>query len=121
MLKRGICSQCGKGPRGLHYLHPETRQNICLTCYRELKKEFLQWFRNLTEFQAAGWILDTAYYREPKRIKQLNMLEKLESEKIKEFSKEIQSPAYPRANWIFEEFLKTKEGEKLRNLIEGDL
>ena len=119
-LKKGICSQCGKGLREICYLHSETKQHICRNCYKKIKaeKDFLQWFRNLAEFQAAGWIVDTFYFRESKRMKQLNLLIELELEKVKAIFEEIQNPAYPNANRIFKEFLKTEEGKKLRSLIE---
>jgi len=51
-------------------------------------------------------------------MKQLNLLIELELEKVKAIFEEIQNPAYPNANRIFKEFLKTEEGKKLRSLIE---
>lgn len=35
MIKNGICPACNQGPRDLKCRHPETKQWICLTCYRK--------------------------------------------------------------------------------------
>jgi len=85
--------------------------------------EFLRWFRDLTDSgdftslnRAAEWIVDTTHSRDPERLSYLSMLVEREPARVKEVRKRIRSA--PKANWIVSEFEKTKEGEKLRSLVE---
>ena len=40
MVRHGICSRCQKGPKDIYYLHPETKEAICCSCYLKLKGKF---------------------------------------------------------------------------------
>jgi hypothetical protein len=116
--KRGICSICRR-EKAIPYLHPKTKQNICDNCYRNYRKTVaIEWFQNLSDFEAAGWIVDTVLSRENQRIKRLNLLVKTLPERLKALCKLIQSPSTPHAAQILNEFLQTQEGKTLKKLLE---
>ncbi|MFH1894351.1 MAG: hypothetical protein ABH813_00375 [Patescibacteria group bacterium] len=67
----GVCSECGKSPREVHHLHPETRKPICSTCYFKLKaagesgsKKVRDRFLNLSSDKAARWFIEKANRRD---------------------------------------------------------
>ncbi len=83
------------------------------------REELLERFRNLTLFQAAGWITDivlTIIQKKPKftaNLEYLNILVEGEPERVRETLQEICRPCYPAARGIIEKFKKTKKGEML--------
>lgn len=124
MPKIGICSECGKSPRHIHHLHPETRNPICSTCSKKLKlgkksepEEARKWFLDLANNKAAEWIVNTANSRDPAQVRLLDSLIEQGPEEVKEFLKEIFRPPYPTAQGIIRRFLKTAEGKNLKGLI----
>lgn len=153
-MKRGICAECGRGPKRISYLHPKTRKHICISCYRKLtgkslpkkgicpecgrgpkeiscrhpktgkhicwycykrRSQLSKWFRGLSVFTAAGWIVDATIAQDPARIKSLNILMEQEPEKVKEALTEIFRSPFGLARRIIQQSV---EGEKLKGLMD---
>ena len=70
MPEIGICSECGKSPRHVHHHHPKTKNPICSTCYRNLRKrgsepeKVRERFLNSTNDEAARWLIEEANRRD---------------------------------------------------------
>lgn len=114
--KKGICPECGRGPKNIGYRHPVTGKNICTSCHHKRRIQLSEWFRELSVFTAAGWIVDTTITQDPARIKSLNILVEQEPEKVKETLTEIFESPLGVARRIIQQFLETAEGEKLKGL-----
>ena len=78
------------------------------------------WFRGLVIIEinrAAGWLVDTTLNGDVKSIKRLNRLIEWEEGKILEVLKEIFRPNSPKARAIIEDFVASRRGKKLRELV----
>lgn len=81
-----------------------------------LDKSYFDWFRDLTDNQAAQWLVEAAQLRNLDSVATLDLLIKYIPEKVKGVRRRMNN--FPAANAIVKKFEATPEGKKLSNLIE---
>ena len=93
----------GLGPRGR------------LRYYVQLDGTAFEWFFNLSDDRAAGWLVETVRCQNHNAMEMLDILIKCEPEKLKEVRRRIRGAVI--ANGIVRQFEETSQGERFKILI----